>query len=240
MYEPGRLRTERFNVDVQYHSAYNFLSLRGVLAERWAHGPYFGAYAEPTQQQVTLTPPSDAESRLQAFYGLKASGFSSERIDDLDLTTRLARDWFSDVFEVLNPKRIISMSIEWFALYPVSNPDRVSKRLREAYYNEGAQLSRLKPDRFAHFHSAIDMLMLNGDDQASLIAGVVGPPHRGARFFVTADAERDSAWWFGLRYSTRRSSSDDGLAREGLDELMSTSQTEFKRLVALVMPRVIE
>ena len=58
VYNDRRIRVQRAVVDVSYHAAYNYWSLRGILAERWAHGPLFGATGE-SPEQTTLMPPPD-------------------------------------------------------------------------------------------------------------------------------------------------------------------------------------
>jgi hypothetical protein len=238
-----QLRLERFSVEAHYHSAYNFWGLRGVIAERWAHGPYFGAFAEPGPQQVTLTPASDRPNplSLQAFYGLKSSGFNFETVQDTTFAKRLANEWFADVFEVLKPRRTVALSASWFQLYPAGNPERASRKLRDAYYGgHDAQLSRLKPARFSSYHSAVEMLMVQGPIAGSVIIGVVGPPHRG-QFFANDISDRDSRWWVGVRYNLRHNS-DDGIEDPvaAIENLIDESARDLDQIALAALPRIVE
>jgi hypothetical protein len=231
VYRRENLRIERFVVETAWNSAYQFLSLKGVLAERWAHGPLFGAYNEGPVQ-VTLTPGQDQPGLpvRQATYGLKAAGMNQEQVPDVDAAVDLVGRWFDDVYAVLKPKRTVAVTVNWFALYPVTNPDQMSARIRDRYYREGS-MTRLKWDRFPSYHSAAEMLMYREPEQASLILGVVGPPHAG-EYFVAGDPDRDSRWWLGLRFAYgRREQSGVDEPVDTLKSMVVDSRTELGRLV---------
>ena len=197
------MRFERFSVDMAYHSAYTYLSLKGVLAERWAHGPLFGAFTEAAAQ-ITLSPPAAepggaAPRSVQAFYGLKATGFLYEQLrrNELSDVTGDAVSWLGDVNTVLTPRRVVQVNVGWFLLHPIENAERSSRLLRDRYYN-GTNAARLKPERYGSYHSAVENVVTQGRDMYTIVLGVVGPPHKG-QFFTYEDPARDGRWWMGLR-----------------------------------------
>jgi hypothetical protein len=53
-FNPQLIRLARFQVETSYHSAYQCLSIRGVLAERWGHGPIFEAFNDQGMQIALL------------------------------------------------------------------------------------------------------------------------------------------------------------------------------------------
>ena len=42
-YRVDKLHLRRYDLQINYHAAYLYWNLRGILAEKWAHGPLFGA-----------------------------------------------------------------------------------------------------------------------------------------------------------------------------------------------------
>lgn len=237
-FREDKVRFERFSADSAYHAAYNFLSLKGVLAERWAHGPVFGAFAD-TGNQITLTPGPDPEiarpTRLvQAFYGLKSSGFHYEQLPRSEVggIAEIAAAWHKDAMTVLVPRRTTQLVVGWFLLHPISNPEKSSRLLRERYYKSEAT-ALLKPERYSSYHSAVETLIDQGDEAYTIVLGVVGPPHKG-QFFAHAGPDRDSRWWMGLRTSYSRRN-DDGLEEpaEQIRDMISQSRIDVIELARI-------
>jgi hypothetical protein len=239
------LRLERFQAEIAYHAAYNYWNLRGVLAERWAHGPVFGAANEATHQ-VTLTPAvgKGDDTRLWAVYGLRASGLNAEGETRVREARNLVQNWITDCVAVLQPKRTVRANVSLTALYPVDDIGEASKRLRAAYYREGS-LEDVFPASLHEyrqsFHSALDFLVPLDDEGSgvSVIIGAIGPPHRGT-FFVDADEERDDEWWMGMKYERRR------VELEGLKDPVAVaskmarrSVSDLQEIAAAVLPSVV-
>jgi hypothetical protein len=135
-FDRAAFRLERVHVQMGYAAAFNFWNYRGVLAERWGHGPIFGALAQQLgTEQVTLTPPTEAEDqRLQAVYGLKEAWITAEGQRWTEEVRDLAKQWLSEVHEVLQPRQTVRVNAQLFGLYPVGDPIQVSRRLRGRYY----------------------------------------------------------------------------------------------------------
>jgi hypothetical protein len=238
------IRFERFYAEMTYHSAYNYLSLKGVLAERWAHGPLFGAFSE-AGAQITLTaagePGGPPPRPVQAFYGLKASGFVYERLprNELSDVTDDAVSWISDVYTVLSPRRVIGTQVQWFLLHPIDNAERSSRLLRDRYYN-ATNSARLKPSRYGSYHSAVENVVTQGPEMYTVVLGVVGPPHKG-QFFSSDDPERDARWWMGLRIAFSfkdEDGIDDPVDR--MREMVSQATTDVLDLARIGFNGVID
>jgi hypothetical protein len=248
-YDPGLLRTERFHCEISYHAAFNFWNLRGVLAERWGHGPIFGARGE-APNQITLTPAPSPEDpakdiRLQAAYGLHASGMIAEGPEWVPQVPELAVDWLRDAVEVFKPKKCTRVATQVFVLYPVEDAVQVSRRLRGHYYRND-HLETLIPPRLEQhrdsFHSAVDWIIPDGDSQHSLIAGIVGPIHHGA-FFAWPDLDRDRQWYLGFNINAAEMNEADGLkdavgvARKQIRDLLNDAQQIPDAMLREVLPR---
>jgi hypothetical protein len=244
-FDRKQLRLERFQAEVGYHAAYLFWNLRGVLAERWAHGPLFGATNE-TPQQVSLMPiwGETPDQRLQAAYGLRACGVVGEGQEWVTEARGIAADFISDGLEVLRPKRVVRVAVNLFGLYPVPDMIQASRRLRSTFYRSEA-LEAVLPESErtrSDFHSAIDFIVPDGDSgtNLSVIVGAVGPPHRGS-FFAVADPERDDQWWIGLRVE-RREVVEQGISnpRRALSAMLGRASDDFEHVARTVLTEVVE
>ena len=69
---------DRFQL--HHHAAYLYWGLRGALAEKWAHGPYFAAYSV-NENELRLTRASGKPSTLTGVFGLKRTAFAAEQPD---------------------------------------------------------------------------------------------------------------------------------------------------------------
>jgi hypothetical protein len=245
-YKQTRLRVERVQADISYHAAYNYWNLRGLLAERWAHGPVFGA-ANDQPNQTTLTPAvgDDSDPRLWAVYGLRGSGLNAEGQHWVPQAPKHLDSWIADALAVLKPKRVVRASVSLVALYPVDDIHKTSENLRAAYYQADA-VKDMFPESIRdyrdRFHSAVDFFAPFDDEGSgvSLILGALGPPHRGI-FFAEADPERDDQWWLGMKYERRR------VAAAGLHDAHATlvkmsrrSLSDLHDMADSALERVIE
>jgi hypothetical protein len=216
-----------------------------VLAERWGHGPIFGAWGD-AGQQINLTPAATEpgeDVRLTGVYGIRASGLLAEGVRWTDAALGLAVDWLGDVNEVLQPSKVTRMSVQIFGLYPVVDPSQASRRLRSRYYRADNLAEVLPPALREHqdrFHAAINWLVPDGDRQSSLVLGVVGPLHGGA-FFTFPDAERDGQWWMGVNLIVIRSDNVAGIGDplQGLRTLIDEAETEFEHVAGTVLREVM-
>jgi hypothetical protein len=239
-FELSKIQLARVTLDVTYHATWSFSGLRGVLAERWAHGPVFGAVTDTGQAgQVNLYPAEGEEQRLTAFAGIRSSGLIAEgpwasRVEEV------ARPWMDDVFAVLRPQKTVGYKAEALALYPVRDPVRASTLLRSRFYHdeELATFAGRDPQ-----HAAVEMLFVDEQPLVSLVLGVLGPPHiKGPMggYFTFPDPERDGQWFMGLRL-VYAEEDQDGL-EDPVEKLMSAyarATREWERIVRTVFPSLI-
>jgi hypothetical protein len=238
-FDPAKVRLERFRVEMVYHSAYNYLSLKGVLAERWAHGPIFGAMTDQGNQ-VTLTPEDGfKEDRVDGIYGIKASSFDRECVKSKTESYEQAKQWLGDVLEVLKPKRTTRIAGHWFALYPLTNVDAAeaaTRRLKVHYLKD--EVGNLQPEGYENNFVALTGASLRGDRLRSFDLGAVGPPHKGS-FFAIPDKGRDESWWMGLKFNLNRTN-EDGIDEPAaaIEELLADGDKEFDELVQTSMTAI--
>jgi hypothetical protein len=245
-YDEKKLRLERLNVEAAYHAAYGFWSLKGVIAERWAHGPTFGAFNEGPNQ-VILTPALEEPDRnIAAVYGLRASGLNAEGRNWTAKAPDTATRWLGDVYEVLRPKMTVRVGVSLVALYPLKNPTAASQRLRKQFYRD-ERLEQLFPSsRYPDFHSAVDWLGLkphteDSYDQMSTVIGVIGPVHRGL-FFAFEDRERDSSWWMGMKLDYLERRDEDGIQDVvgTAGRMIEQGMVDFGRIARSTLPTVVD
>lgn len=236
-FDPKKVRLERFRIELNFHAAYDFWSLKGALAEKWAHGPIFGAFVDQGNQ-VKLTPEGGFEKdRVEATYGTKVAAFDFEWVQDPAATYRLALQWLSDVVKVLGPRKTTRMAVQWFPLYPLGSfqtAQTANSKLRHGYYDDKGRFGTLLPD-YPRKLAAVESMCLEGDKQWSCVMGLVGPPHKNM-YFGVPDEERDSRWWMGLNFNLVRFDDENGLAVDEspmplVEELLEEGESEYRRLV---------
>lgn len=197
MYEKKRLQLRKYEVHIGYHAAYLFWNLRGVLAEKWAHGPHFNAYGnEP--DTVRLTVKAGAPSSLVGLYGLRASAFVSEDRDATEMR-RLAQEWLADCLTVLQPKRVTRMVVREFYSYPATKPVKVSQAVEGAFPG----LSGFGDLGTEEVHRAVQYQTQRSSGGSvaveTAVFGVYGPEQ--AREFFGVPREGDE-WGLGLNFYT--------------------------------------
>jgi hypothetical protein len=235
-FDSKKLRLERVKIDMSYHATYTFYGLKGAIAERWAHGPIFGAVGEVGTGQLNLTP-SGGDERMVAVAGIRTSSLIAEGEQWPTLAVDIGLRWFEDIYRALNPQRTVSAVVEFFGLYPVREPARASQRLRDRFYDD-QRLKDLAGE--GPFHAAVDVLASDDMPTRTIVLGVVGPPHAGL-FFTFEDKERDSSWFMGLRVS--HVYRDDEGIQHPLDTLSSTvasARQDFDRVARRVLPAVVD
>jgi hypothetical protein len=245
VFNPQELRTERFRLQMGYDAAFLFWNVEGVIAERWAHGPIFGAYNKQLGlEQVTLTPPpTEDDVRLQGVYGIKESWVHGEGEVRAPQAREIGPSWLQEVHEVLRPKKVTRVLIQLFALYPIDDAVQVSRRLRTHFYRND-HLERVLPDRLREerdrYHAAVDFLVPREDGITSLIAGVVGPVHAGS-FFSFPDKDRDERWWMGLNYTLNRPGGDEGMAdpAAAVRQAVEDAESDLDSVAGSVLGEVI-
>lgn len=239
-FDEKKLRLERVSLETVYHAAYQFWNLRGVLPERWAHGPTFNGYrAGP--DFVHLTPSTDAEdARLVGAFGLRNAGLVAEGSYWTAGASSLAEKWLADVYKTLEPRRTTRIKAQITALYPTPDPDKVSRNLRGRFYDD-EELQKLVPDRFSSFHAAIEGLCVDGDPPMSFVVGVYGPPHQLDGLFTFPDDARDSTWWLCARLVSMVASNEgfDDPVRNALDTLNQLT-SDYSRIVRTTFPSLVD
>lgn len=243
-FELDQLRVERVSLEIGYHATYTFYGLKGVLAERWGHGPIFGAVGEAGTGQINLTPVASEgqDERLLGVAGIRASALIAEgpwarRVKEV------AQPWFEDVLTVLKPQRVVSYKVEVFGVCPIKgDPVRVSERLRARYYDEEALRTVIGEDLEPQ-HAAVEVMWSGADYVRSMVLGVVGPPHTSrflGSFFAFPSAERDQSWGLGARL-VYAGSSEEGFDAP-LDDLMRTLEDqlhEWSRVGRATFPQLV-
>jgi hypothetical protein len=238
-FDPKKLRLERLTIDSTYHSTYTFHGLKGAIAERWAHGPIFGAVAEIGTQQLNLSPVVDdvIDEKFFGYIGIRTSGLVAEGKTRTRELPEIAGPWFEDIYAALKPRRTVAIKAELFGLYPLTDPWRATQKLRRRYYQDDA-LSELAGAQ--RTHAAVEIFASDEQPQRTIIVGVYGPPHKGA-YFMSTDKRRDSHWWMGVRIA-HAAKDDDGLSEPLtiINDVLQSALMEWERVGRNVLPNVVD
>lgn len=126
-FDNRKLRLRRFEIQIVHHAAYLFWNLKGILAEKWGHGPHFGAYSHDADR-LQLTQKAGEPTRMAAVSSLRGSAFFSED-EPYAKAVEVAQPWLADCYDVLQPQVVKSLhqKISW--AYPVRDPDRTNDKV---------------------------------------------------------------------------------------------------------------
>jgi hypothetical protein len=102
------------------------------LAEKWAHGPRFGAYSLDSDRLLLTKVAGD--NTVVGACGLKASAFSSEEGAAIKDSERTALEWLDDCIEVLRPQHFTRVYVKIIYSYTVQ--DRERERIASTLFNE--------------------------------------------------------------------------------------------------------
>lgn len=238
-FDKGRLRLRRYEMQMAYHAAYLYWNLRGVLAEKWGHGPVFGAYGE-SQDQVTLTPARTdplVPVQLAGVYGLRNSALLWEDTRKKEAQD-LALEWLSDCLAVLTPRRVVRVALKIVYSYPVKDPKRVTEVLVKDYPNLGS----FPPQSYPVKHVGVTFQARETKGDVDVLAtGIFGPygPDQAKSMFQSS-TERDSEWALGLIYDISIGS-EKGLSepKRYLEEMAKRGDSESYDLLTRTIMRTI-
>jgi hypothetical protein len=241
-FDRKKLRVERFSAEVAYVAAYRYWSLRGVLAERWAYGPVFGAYREGPDQTYLSPPSTDDDGRIEAAYGLRGAAVFAEGASRTGEAPKVAETWFTDVYAAYDPPKTTAVQVTLTALYPIKNPKRVAAALRERNYRD-EELRKVVPARFGNFFAGIELAAVEGPERFTLSAGVIEPRLVPDPMFYWPDPDgtRDQQSWMLMKLSTSHRD-DAGLAEPvtRVKELTDMAFEDLSTAVRTVLPAVVD
>ena len=225
-YDVRRLKLRKLELQMHYHAAYQFWNLKGVIAEKWGHGPHFGAYSEASNE-VRLTVASGSPSPLVGVYGLKVSAFAAEH-QKFEDASELAVEWMSDCLETLRPVLVNRLILRLFYAYPVRDEQRVS----HAFASEYPGVEQLwDSESYDTVHGGLQSQQIRsvedgGQIATSVIFGAYSP-NQPREWFNVVDAD-DAPWTLGFHYFQERRSPDDGFSnrQSEIDQLMKEARDE--------------
>jgi hypothetical protein len=225
-YDVRRLKLRKLELQMHYHAAYQFWNLKGVIAEKWGHGPHFGAYSE-SSNEVRLTVAAGKPSPLVGVYGLRVSAFGAEhqRFED---ASGLAVEWMSDCLETLRPILVNRLVLRLYYAYPVHDAQRVSQALASEY--PGVE-QLWDSEAYDTVHGGLQSQQIRsledgGQKVTSVIFGAYSPNQQ-REWFNVVDAY-DGPWTLGFHYFQERRSSDAGFSdrQSEIDQLIKEARAE--------------
>src|SRR5579863_2483624 len=126
---PGKqpsLVLRRFEIAISHEAAFLFWGIKGVLAERWAHGPHFTAYGDhPNQLTLTDVPSMNRQAKKQAIAGIVVSSFIWEAPPARKDAQDLATEWIHDVLEAATPRSVNKLFLRFIYARSIVDLKRV-------------------------------------------------------------------------------------------------------------------
>ncbi len=235
VYQPKNLYLRRFEVQVHYDAAYLYWNLRGVIAEKWGHGPLFGGYGEMADR-TTLSLGVGENADVVGVYGLKFIAWNWERMADIDEGKELALEWVHDCLQVLTPQVVKRVFVRLQYAYPVgATRTKVEKQMR----NEFEGLDLFNPAGYAEIvHGAQFQAHKESDGVKVVASGIFGlySPEQAEELF-NSKQDVDTDWCLGLFYD-RNEMCDDGF-NDPLATLIAAIDTAFKETKEVIDDRLI-
>lgn len=237
-YEQNKLRLRRFETQINHHSAFLFWNLKGVMAEKWAHGPHFGAYQQEPDRLV-LTKKAGQPSDLVAICTLKGSAFISEDMLYPKIQP-LVESWFADCIEVFQPRVVNTLNQKVFYAYPVKDAEKVNGLVLKQYPGLGT----FPPDDYEERFAAAQFQVRRTEKGEHITTpGIFGmySPEQSKILFSTRVADFDEQWNLGLSYETTRTSQPKGFDEPmgALNRFLDAAYKESKQLVNRTIARVL-
>jgi hypothetical protein len=207
-FDKNLLKLRRYEVQIHYDAAYLFWDLRGVLAEKWAHGPHFGAYGTGPDS-VTLSRKA-GDSSLVGTYSLKASAFLCEDTSfGITKSENLALEWLGDCLKALKPRRVRRIYSKVIYSYPIRDRQRVSSAILKEY----PQIAEFTPREYDEVQRGVTFHARRKSPGMEVLStgqlGVYGPDQ--ARAILQAFTEADEQWALGLVYDCNKTLVSDRL-----------------------------
>lgn len=130
---------------MSYNAAFTFWSVKGALAEAWAHG-VFGGVSDQGNQIVLSEDLNDLAGRSapgpkSAIGGIVTSSFIWEEVVNRREATRLAREWLGDCLDVLHPRLVHGLHVKQLWIQRVRNQDGALRQM----FGDEAEASQLEP-----------------------------------------------------------------------------------------------
>jgi hypothetical protein len=238
-FDPKRLRVERFNVEWGYHATYTYYGLKGAIAERWAHGPVFGAVGEIGSGQLNLTPATEDDDyeRLIAVAGIRTSALLGEGKRRAAQAQELWPSWLGDIASALKPLRSVRTTADIIGLYPIKDEWKATQRIKLRYNQQDALETLAATPRF---HTAPEIFETDGRRHRTIIMGVLGPPHKG-QYFAFENRQRDSRWWLAVRLQCTvadEAGLDEPLGV--LEDTVAAVTSDWKRISETIFPELVD
>jgi hypothetical protein len=139
----------KYEVQVTYNAAFTFWSVKGILADRWAHTEFGGVADQGNQialseDHARVWEPSAGSK--SAIAGLITSLFIADEVDNPSRFQSLALDWFKECFDMLKPKLTHTLRVREFSVLYLDGLEEVRQKLEELDLSSG--LHNLLPSEY--------------------------------------------------------------------------------------------
>jgi hypothetical protein len=189
----------RYELQVAYDTAFLFMNFRGLVGERWGHGPYFNAWGEQPGQ-VTFTS-SATDQSLTGVVGIRVSSLIWHSPDTRDQAASLAENFLADCVEVVKPRTVRNIIVKQHHILPTTEAEELNGLLLADYPN----LDGIIPPNYTESNSGLSFnaTEIHGSvtRRATAVVGIYLPGMAQAHFGHVEDDEPETA--FGAFTETR-------------------------------------
>jgi hypothetical protein len=233
----------RFEIVVNYSAAFLFWNLRGILAEKWAHGPHFGAFSDQGPSQFTLTADAgpmdqpiganESKVRTAGMAGLRQSSFVWEDPIRQKAAEEIGLQWLTDVIDVAKPKVVQRIHIRRYHSKSIRRPDAVQKKIDDEFLSGNS----VGPPNYHHKFNGVAFQYREHDLTTTGQFGIWGN-NQTSQWFM-GPSPNDKEWNLGLFMDFMLDSKagfDDPLSE--LNNLITQSRTESAEVQGRTIRRI--
>lgn len=222
-YRDRVLKLRRFEVTVTYHAAFLYWNVRGILAEKWCHGPHFEAFHD-AGEQIQLSRATEQPQDRWAVAGLRASVFLSERDGQKpDEVTSLSLDWLNDCIDVLKPQLVNRVTTNVFYSYPVE-ASRIT-RARAALSEQFPATTAFDLERWSEIETGITVAARRESaSEREFLTGIFGVygPEQASDYFAWQPKGDERGLGLRIHHSRARDAGFDDPKRAVADAVASS------------------
>jgi hypothetical protein len=224
----------RYEIQVAYDTAFLYLGTRGVVAEKWGHGPYFQAWSEQPGQ-ITLTQTADATSQLSGVLGIRISLVVWQKPKSRESASQLSCEFLSDCVKAFQPQNIRSVGVKLHYISPTEQPQVLNAKLLE----EHPTLAQIIPPGHETTYSG---LMFNAelhdrDDQIRSSCNLGIYPKEASQQYFGYEDEDDPQWAMGCFIEYHRTGIWSTSRKLDLEAISRDANIEADRILGTTLRR---
>jgi hypothetical protein len=224
----------RYEIQILYDTAFLFLGTRGVVAEKWGHGPYFEAWSEQPGQ-ITLTQSAAVPSPLLGIMGIRVSLVVWQTPKSRESASALSSEFLSDCIQAFQPQAIRRVIIKMHYISPTTQPQALNAKLLQDH----PTIAQIIPDGHDETYSGVmfNALSHHRDDQIRSMCTLGIYSKEATQQFFGYEDEDDPEWAMGCFIEYHRIGEWSQSRRINLEAISSDAHIEADKILGTSLRR---